>query len=357
MDMNTTSLRFKTAFNMVLLCLAAGCASPALAQATAPETTMGVTTLGTVDRPITVFYPSRSPAQRIPRGELSYNGAPNAPAVAGNQRLIVLSHGSGGSPLAHTGLAQALVNGGYIVAMPEHAGDNYRDHSLVGPPSWKLRPAEVSAAIDAVTQDARFAPLFDAQRVGMWGMSAGGHTALTLAGGRWAPARLLAHCEANLTRDYATCTGAATRLDGGVLDGPKQWIAMPLIRRHLKDDLADYGHTDPRLRAVAAGVPLAVDFDPQSLAQPVVALGLIQAQADEWLVPEFHSAAIMATCKTCEWIADLPSAGHGALLDPLPTSSPARIQRLLDDPKDFDRATVLPDLYRRTLAFFDKHLL
>jgi hypothetical protein len=167
----------------------------------------------------------------------------------------------------------------------------------------------------------------------------------------------LAHCEANLARDYVACTGAATRLDGGALDGVKQWVAMPLIRRHLKDDLQDYGHTDPRLRAIAAGVPLAADFDPASLAQPLVALGMIQAQGDQWLVPTFHSAAVMTACKTCEWIADLPTAGHGALLDPLPRNAPGNIQRLLDDPAGFDRASVLPDVYRRTLAFFNKHLL
>jgi len=62
--------------------------------------------------------------------------------------------------------------------------------SAVGPDSWKRRPAEVSRAIDAVGQDARFAPLLALDKVGMYGMSAGGHTALSLAGGRWSPAAI-----------------------------------------------------------------------------------------------------------------------------------------------------------------------
>ena len=44
-----------------------------------------------------------------------------------------------------------------------------------------------SRAIDVVSHDARFAPLLALDRVGMYGMSAGGHTALSLAGGRWSP--------------------------------------------------------------------------------------------------------------------------------------------------------------------------
>ena len=161
-------------------------------------------------------------------------------------------------------------------------------------------PFEVSRAIDAITQDARFAPLVDAQRVGLWGMSAGGHTALTLAGGRWSPARLLAHC-----------TGAASALNGNGGDGIKKAVAMPLIRWHLWGDNAWYGHTDARIQAIVAGVPVAADFDLATLAKPVVPLGLIQAGKDLWLVPKFHSAAVIEACKTCEVLANLPTAGHG----------------------------------------------
>jgi predicted dienelactone hydrolase len=33
-------------------------------------------------------------------------------------------------------------------------------------------------------------------------MSAGGHTALSFAGGRWSPAQLRRHCEAHLAEDF-----------------------------------------------------------------------------------------------------------------------------------------------------------
>lgn len=329
--------------------------------ATAQTPNIGFTYLGTPDKPITVFYPSQSAAQSVKRGnnlafDGAFNGVPDDTSLAAKQRLIVLSHGSGGSAWTYTGLIAALTREGYVVAVPEHAGDNYRDHSKIGPPSWKLRPLEVSATIDAVAREPRFAGRFDERRVGMWGMSAGGHTALTLAGGRWSPARMLAHCEVNLAADFAACTGAATDLTGGALDGPKQWVARQMIRRHLQDDTGEYGHTDARIQAIVSGVPWAANFDPTSLRTPTVALGLIQAQQDRWLLPRLHSAAVLAACQTCTSVADLPTGGHGALLDPLPSGMPSQIQNLLDDPAGFDRAAVLPDLYRRTLAFFNDKL-
>ncbi|MEO8144111.1 MAG: dienelactone hydrolase, partial [Betaproteobacteria bacterium] len=96
------------------------------------------------DGPVTVFYPTDGTAQALKRGPFTIQAAENAAPVAGNGRLIAVSHGSGGSAWTYADLATALVAAGFTVAFPEHRGDNYKDHSGVGPPSWKLRPAEVA---------------------------------------------------------------------------------------------------------------------------------------------------------------------------------------------------------------------
>ena len=114
--------------------------------------------------------------------------------------------------------------------------------------------------------------------------------------------------------------------------------------------------TDPRIQAIVAGVPFASDFDLASLARPVVPLGIVQAEQDRWLVPKFHSMPVIAACQGCETIASLPTAGHGALLAPLPPDLDNPVGRLLADPPGFDRAQ-LPALYLRITSFFDKHLL
>ncbi len=304
---------------------------------------------------VTVFYPTAQATMQVQRGSFTLEAAVDGAPQHGNGRLIILSHGSAASPWVYTDLASALVKAGFIVALPEHAGDNYHDQTKVGPASWKQRPLEISQAIDTMLSDARFGSLFDAQKVGLWGMSAGGHTALTLAGGRWSPGQLLAHCEANLAEDFTACTGAASQLKGNFLDSIKKTIALFLIRWNLRGDAQWYGHTDARIVAIISGVPFAADFDMATLAQPVVPLGIIQAEQDLWLVPTFHSQRVLQACLSCERIASLSNGGHGALLGPLPRHLPAKFKRLVDDPIGFDRAK-LSDVNLRVVGFFKDKL-
>ena len=124
--------------------------------------------------PITLVYPTATVASLQMLGPFQIKAALGAPLAKGNGRLIILSHGNGGSAIASFDLASTLAAAGFVVASPEHQGDNWRDQKLAGPESWKLRPAEVSKTIDAVMADPRFAPLLDAGKVGVHGMSAGG---------------------------------------------------------------------------------------------------------------------------------------------------------------------------------------
>ena len=339
---------------VVLLALIAAALPPAARAA------VGVRQLAasSEDGPVTVFYPAAAPEQALKRGPFTLSLAENAPPVRGNGRLVVVSHGSGGNAWVHSDLARALVAAGFVVAMPEHQADNSRNPSEPGPASWKRRPAEVSRAIDAVGRDGALAPLLALDRVGVYGMSAGGHTALTLAGGRWSPAQLRRHCEAHLAEDFNGCVGLALRLNGDVLDGPKRTVAMAVIRVRLQDEQW-YAHEDPRVQAVVAGVPFASDFDPASLASPRVPLALVTAGRDLWLVPRFHGGAVLAACRPrCELLADLPGAGHGALLSPPPPSDVlgGLAAYLLMDPPGFDRKE-LPALDARIAGFFRARLL
>lgn len=307
------------------------------------------------DGPVTLYYPSGAEARPLQRGPFTLSVAAQGAPQRGNGRLVVISHGSGGAPWVHADLARSLVEAGFVVALPEHRADNYKDDSHPGPDSWTLRPAEVSRAIDAVGRDARFAPLLRLDKVGVYGMSAGGHTALSMAGGRWSPAGFKQHCEADLAADFQTCVGLITRLNGGLFDGLKKSVALAVIR-HRFDDSVMRSHSDPRVAAVVAGVPAAADFDMASLAVPRVPLGLVTAQQDRWLVPRFHSDRVLAACQPCEHLADLPTGGHGALLSPLPPGLTGLLGDLLNDPPGFDRSA-MPEVDRKITAFFSRHLL
>jgi predicted dienelactone hydrolase len=325
------------------------------------ETGPGSTTLGQTaleplggDGPITVYYPGQAPEQVVSRGRMTLQLAVDAPMRRGNGRLVILSHGSGGSPWVHADLARALVEQGFVVALPEHHADNHRDGRSPGPDSWTRRPAELSKAIDAVGRDARFGPLLQLDRVGVYGMSAGGHAALSMAGGRWSPASFARHCTAHIADDFTTCVGLITRLTGGWLDGFKQWLAVKVIQSRFDDDRMREHH-DPRVAAVVAAVPAAADFDLSSLASPRVPLGLVLAQQDRWLAPRFHGHAVRQVCGACEVIADLPDAGHGAMLSPLPPDIGGIAGELLNDPPGFDRSR-MGEVDRRIARYFLRHL-
>lgn len=330
----------------------------AVASATAWAGT-GQTTLPGLhgDGPVTAFYPTAATDQPVQRGPFTVPLAPEAEPVRGNGRLVVISHGSGGNPWVHTDLARALVADGFIVAFPQHAGDHTGDFTTPGPESWKRRPAEVSRAIDAVAADPRLAPLLHLDKVGAYGGSAGGHTMLSLAGGRWSPGQFRRHCEAHIAEDFSSCVGFITRLNGGWLDGLKKAIALGVVRQRFDDD-AWQSHTDARIAAVVAAVPFAADFDRASLAVPRIPLALVTAARDVNQIPAFHSTAVLAACRTCEHLADLQDASHGVMLSPMPPLPAGSVaEALLADPPGFDRATVVPTTERRIVTFMRRHLL
>jgi predicted dienelactone hydrolase len=309
------------------------------------------------DGPVTVYYPTSAPERPHRFGPFTLSLAPDAPPARGNGRLVVISHGSGGAPWVHADLARQLVEAGFVVALPTHCRDNWSDSSEAGPDSWKRRPQEAARAIDAVARAPRFAELLALDQVGLYGFSAGGHTALTLAGGRWTPGHFKRHCEANLVDDFHTCVGLHTKLRGDVFDGLKKAVAIGVIRQRYDDDNWQT-HQDARFRAIVAGAPHAATFDTASLARPGVPVALVTVGQDKWLVPRFHSDRIVAACQNCEVLVHLPAAGHGALVSPqLPMASRGEIANdLMSDPPGFDRS-VLPGVDRQIVAFLRKHLI
>ncbi len=322
-----------------------------VAQAVSP-TAMGMTVLSSVagGGSVTVFYPSSSAAGEVKRGPFTLQLANNGVPLLANRRLMVFSHGSGGAPWPMADLARSFVNAGYMVAMPEHAGDNYKDMQKAGPASWKLRPNEVSQAIDAVQQDRRFAQLIDFDNVGVYGTSAGGLTALVLAGGKWSPANFKRYCLAHMAEDFPACVGLATQLKGNWGDAIKLTIAGWVHRLYFGDETL-FGHHDSRIKAVLASVPMAAPFDLTTLAKPQIATGLISAAQDLWLAQAAHVRAVQAACGNCTLVLDLPDAGHGSLLSPWPPELAQSLTPLLVDPPAFVRAE-LPVHYKKMVDFF-----
>ncbi len=305
--------------------------------------------------PITVVYPTAATASVQALGPFQIKAALGAAPAKGNGRLIILSHGTAGSAITSFDLASTLAAAGFIVASPEHPGDNWRDQKLAGPESWKQRPFEVSKAIDAVMADPRFAPLLDASKVGVHGMSAGGVSALAQAGGQWSMASLVRHCGANLKADAGFCLFGLRTAE----EREKRAQSYRDIRNLPASlETMEPAQRDARIAAVALSVPVTAIFTDESLAAIRIPVGVIEATDDDVLLPRFHSSRLLKACASCKAIDTLTGANHFDVLSPWPDAigRPMAAQGGGAFGSKFDRAR-LPASYQRIAVFFQQNLV
>lgn len=326
----------------------------ALLGATAAQSQVGMSQMQVGQMPVTLVYPTAATSRPFTSGDFTINVALGAAPVRGNGRLIVMSHGTGGSAIAGHDLAATLVRAGFVVAQPEHSGDNWRDQRLAGPESWKLRPIEISRTIDAVAQDPRFAALLDVSKVGVHGMSAGGVTGLALAGGEWSLDGLILHCKAHQTNDPIFCfTGAHTPAQRA-----ERKAAFDNAPASGVDPTPHGGARvrDPRVTSIALTVPVAAIFSGASLSQLHTPVGLVEASDDSVLVPSFHSTRVLQTCQRCTLIDRLDGADHFDVLSPWPESVARDVGRLFGGGnKGIPRARLMQS-YERVSTYFKTQL-
>lgn len=292
---------------------------------------VGMTTLQTGELETTLVYPTAAVAKPYTVGPFTLHVALNAPVPTGKHRVVVISHGTGGSAVADHHLAATLARAGLVVAQPLHRGDNHKDTSRAGPESFKTRPAEVTQVINALAKDPRWKTALQLDRVGVHGMSAGGVTALSLAGGQWRMLNLVRHCNTHRDADIGFCLQGATTPHQQAerlarFDKAKYWpdFVLPAELKTPHGGLKPSAQQpdprpDPRVAAVTLAVPVGAIFSPESLARIRIPVGLVSAQQDGVLVPRFHSGHVLKHCTPCITLADLPGAGHFDVLAPWPT--------------------------------------
>lgn len=283
----------------------------------------------TLSQPVTLVYPTTTAARPTPLGPFTIDVAVDAPPAPGRYRLVVLSHGTAGNPLPDHALAARLARAGFVVAQLQHEGDNHLDQRLAGPESFQRRPREAVAVIDALAADGAWSARLDLSRVGVHGMSAGGVTALALAGAQWRTLNLVRHCQAHGSDDEGFCfqgaRSAAQRAErqarfDQARDVPDELLPAELKAWHGGRTPARDGddpRPDPRVASVTAAVPVAAIFSAESLKRIRVPVGLVAATNDTVLVPRFHSAHALAHCASCESLFVLPG-GHFDVLWPWP---------------------------------------
>ena len=305
---------------------------------------------------VALYYPTQAPARAISMGPFTPHVAAGATPEPGLKGLIVLSHGTGGSELGHSRLAEGLAEAGYLVAALRHPRDNWQDQSLLaGSPEtyFTERPRQVSRVIDALLRDPqwkdRIARDNRGPRIGAVGHSAGGYTVLALAGGQPDVARIARHCDTERAADPIFCATGRMAEAATPPQAPQQPSA-PLVDPRMRAEVAD-----TRVRAVVALAPVGVVFTAQSLAAIRLPVAVYSADKDRWLVPRFHAEWIARSLPGAD-LRRVPNAWHFAFMDTPGMAIATPDGDIAADPPGFDRAVFLQQLGQELVAFFDKTL-
>ncbi|MBI5792359.1 MAG: dienelactone hydrolase [Rhodocyclales bacterium] len=290
---------------------------------------------------VALFYPTQDSARSIPMGPFTPAVAINGKPDANVKGLIVLSHGTAGAELNHTGLAEALAKNGYLVAAIKHPGDNWQDQSLFSVPGgyyFSERPRQASRVIDAILSDPEWKQRIpvDAHgpRVGAVGHSAGGYTVLALAGGTPDRMRVVNHCKMD-SDDPIFCSMGRRVTTGGA------------------EEVSFEGLRDSRVRAVAALAPMGVVFSAESLAAISIPTTIYAGEKDTYLVPRYHAEWVRQNVVKAEYHV-IQNAGHYAFMDTPSMPIPSPDGDVGANPAGFDRAAFLKQLAATLNHFFDR---
>jgi predicted dienelactone hydrolase len=289
--------------------------------------------------------PGKGQANRTELGPYVLHGYFQAAVHPGRYPLVVISHGSGGSALGHHDLAEYLAGHGYVVASITHPKDNFADTSGVGSPDVFVgRPRQVSAVIDALL-GGEWRNRIDPSRIGVAGFSAGGYTALVLAGALPRFELIFGYCERH-PRDANLCRFGAEKRSR------ESQAAIEQLQGELDRALP---LRDTRIKAAFAMAPLSVFFEKTSLQSVRVPIFLAFGDRDDVLLPDENGRRI------AHWLPDatvteIKGAGHWTFLAPCSDALRSEAPGICKDDPTIDRRQVHKQLNEQTLRFFSKNL-
>jgi predicted dienelactone hydrolase len=249
------------------------------------------------DIPVIVWYPAGPGGKQITVGEgpffVGTEAMLDAPISHGRFPVILLSHGAGlgGTPEAVSWIAAPLARRGFIVAAPLHFGNGGSSRSAAETMRLWLRPADLSATLDALEREPSLEDHLEQGKVGVLGLSMGGNTALSLAGGRIDPSHLASYCD-----------------DAAINPSLCGWVKQSGIDLHKIDmKLAGRNNKDRRIKFAMAIDPAPVDvFEMasfQKISIPVEVINLGQP------------GAIPLTALASEVAGAIPAGRHRVLAE------------------------------------------
>ena len=280
-----------------------------------------------------LWYPTDAPSGQTVVGPFAMPAVRDAPFGTGPFGLILISHGTGGSRLNHRSTAIRLARAGYVVAAPEHTGDNWHDDRFAGrSENWRRRPAQLSSVLNWLLEDPEYREHIDPKRIGAIGHSAGGFSVLALIGGVPDLRELARHCTEHRVRDSLFC--GYGRPDGHA--------PAPILRM-----------ADRRVGAVVAVAPVGALFGEGAFAGVEAPAQIHRLDSDRVLREPWHAENIAELMGRNATLIGHPGVHHFAFISPFPPGIEDQVGEAARDPAGFDRRAFLAVIDRQILEFFD----
>ncbi len=322
---------------LVLALVAAGAIATIFLNAATPANLVGfqeVTVADAQDKPLNVaiWYPTNSLPGRTLVGLSAQMVATNGAVIGSSLPVVLISHGNGGLAFSHSDTALALASAGFVVVAVTHTGDNADDQSYVGTPRWLTdRPRHVRLVLDYMLSAWLAHSQLNAARVGMFGFSAGGFTALVTIGGVPDLARIGAQCKAQ--PEFA-CT---------------LWKQLPSASL----PATAWAH-DERIKAAVIAAPgYGFAFAPDGLSHVTAAIQLWSGADDRNVPYQTNEALIRRLLPIPPDYHKVAGAGHFSFLAPCPA---LLLPVICSDAAGFDRTEFHRDFNRAVTTFFQTHL-
>lgn len=283
-----------------------------------------------------LWFPTTAPERPLAVGPFVLSAVRDAALPeTGRFPVVVMSHGSGGGPMSHRELAAALARAGFIVVVPTHIGDSAgQAGGREGGRALLDRPRQAQLALAAALGDPRIEPHADPGRVGMIGFSAGGYTALVLAGARPDFARFAAHCRAD-PEDIGSCG-----LSPG--DSRPRTEGMTLA-------------VHPPIKALVLLDPLGVPFDAEGLAPVRVPVLLYRPKDDADLSAWVNADAVAEALPMSPARRTVPGR-HFVFIDPCPPELAETAPQICRDAPGIDRAAIHRKMEADIVEFLHRQL-
>lgn len=292
-----------------------------------------------------VWYPSDTEPSNTTDSRFDQKLAMNGGLSVKNASLVVLSHGYGGWMGSHADIALALAKEGFVVAAPSHTGNTFKDMSAPLNKWLMSRPKNVSLIIDFLNKEWSHRSVLQNSKVGVFGFSAGGQTALSLIGAVPNLLTAKAHCE-SASKEFVCSEG--------------------MIKEMLATDMDKLPNSawgaDHRIKAAVIAAPgLGIAYNKQSLENVNVPVQLWAGLLDDRVPHESNTkpiANLLGGLSENHWVEN---AGHFSFLiqsctKKLKKYDPQTWAFLCVDKEGFDRKEFHSSMNKKIAKFFKAKL-